>query len=34
MGPPPYEGYEVTLVVVFGFGTDETLAPRSTRWTF
>lgn len=34
-GPPPYEVvYEVTPVVVFGFGTDETLAPRSTRWRF
>jgi hypothetical protein len=28
------EVYEVTPVVVFGFGTDETLAPRSTRWMF
>jgi nitroimidazol reductase NimA-like FMN-containing flavoprotein (pyridoxamine 5'-phosphate oxidase superfamily) len=33
-GPPPYEVYEVTPVVAFGFGTDETMAPRSTRWTF
>ena len=33
-GPPPYEVYEVTPQVVFGFGTDEALAPRSTRWRF
>lgn len=33
-GPPPYEVYEVTPAVVFGFGTDETFAPRSTRWRF
>ncbi len=33
-GPPPYEVYEITPTVVFGFGTDEVHAPRSTRWTF
>jgi nitroimidazol reductase NimA-like FMN-containing flavoprotein (pyridoxamine 5'-phosphate oxidase superfamily) len=33
-GPPPYEVYEITPVVAYGFGTDETLAPRSTRWEF
>lgn len=33
-GPPPYEVYEVIPSVVFGFGTDETFAPRSTRWRF
>jgi nitroimidazol reductase NimA-like FMN-containing flavoprotein (pyridoxamine 5'-phosphate oxidase superfamily) len=33
-GPPPYEVYEITPVVAYGFGTDEELAPRSTRWTF
>jgi hypothetical protein len=33
-GPPPYVVYEVTPRVVFGFGTDEELAPRSTRWRF
>lgn len=31
-GPAPYHLYEVTPSVVFGFGTDEELAPRSTRW--
>jgi Pyridoxamine 5'-phosphate oxidase len=31
-GPPPYDVYEVTPKVAFGFGTDETLAP--TRWRF
>jgi nitroimidazol reductase NimA-like FMN-containing flavoprotein (pyridoxamine 5'-phosphate oxidase superfamily) len=33
-GPPPYEVYEITPTVVFGFGTDEDHAPRSARWTF
>lgn len=33
-GPPPYQAYEVTPSVVFGFGTDEDLAPRTTRWRF
>jgi uncharacterized pyridoxamine 5'-phosphate oxidase family protein len=33
-GPPPYQPYAVTPTVVFGFGTDERFAPRSTRWTF
>jgi nitroimidazol reductase NimA-like FMN-containing flavoprotein (pyridoxamine 5'-phosphate oxidase superfamily) len=33
-GPPPYEVYEITPTVVFGFGTDEVHAPRSTRWSF
>jgi hypothetical protein len=31
-GPPPYDAYEVTPEVAFGFGTDETLVP--TRWRF
>jgi nitroimidazol reductase NimA-like FMN-containing flavoprotein (pyridoxamine 5'-phosphate oxidase superfamily) len=33
-GPPPYEVFEVIPSVVFGFGTDESFAPRSTRWQF
>lgn len=33
-GPPPYEIYVVRPTVVFGFGTDEAFAPRSTRWRF
>ena len=33
-GPPPYEVYAVSPEVVFGFGTDDELAPRSTRWRF
>jgi nitroimidazol reductase NimA-like FMN-containing flavoprotein (pyridoxamine 5'-phosphate oxidase superfamily) len=33
-GPPPYEVYGITAAVVFGFGTDETFAPLSTRWRF
>ncbi|MGH8903569.1 MAG: pyridoxamine 5'-phosphate oxidase family protein [Egibacteraceae bacterium] len=31
-GPPPYDVYEVTLTVAFGFGTDGSL--NSTRWRF
>jgi Pyridoxamine 5'-phosphate oxidase len=31
-GPPPYDVYEVTPTVAFGFGTDETFVP--TRWRF
>lgn len=31
-GPPPYDVYEVTPNVAFGFGTDETVVP--TRWRF
>lgn len=33
-GPPPYEIYAITPTVVYGFGTDEEHAPRSTRWRF
>ncbi len=33
-GPPPYEVFEITPTVVFGFGTDDEHAPRSTRWRF
>ena len=33
-GPPPYAVYEVTPSVVYGFGTDDELAPLSTRWRF
>jgi hypothetical protein len=33
-GPPPYRPYAVYPEVVFGMGTNETLAPRSTRWRF
>jgi len=30
-GPPPSEVYEITPTVVYGFGTDDDHAPRSTR---
>ena len=33
-GPPPYEVYAVRPRRVFAFGTDDELAPRSTRFTF
>lgn len=33
-GPPPYQPYAITPVTVYGFGTDERYAMRSTRWRF
>lgn len=33
-GPPPYLVYAFEPITVRGFGTDEHLAPRSTRWDF
>jgi hypothetical protein len=33
-GPPPYRPYAITPTVVFGFGTDDETAPRTTRWQF
>lgn len=33
-GPPPYQPYVVNPVVVYGLGTNEHFAPRSTRWRF
>lgn len=33
-GPPPYDVYEITPAVAYGFGVDEILGPRSTRWHF
>ena len=31
-GPPPYDVYELSPAIIFGFGTDGTLSP--TRWRF
>jgi hypothetical protein len=33
-GPPPFIAYAFEPVTVRGFGTDEALAARSTRWDF
>jgi hypothetical protein len=33
-GPPPYVAYRIRPGTVFAFGTDDTAAPRSTRWRF
>ena len=33
-GPPPYQPYALTPDVIFGLGTNETFAMRSTRWRF
>lgn len=33
-GPPPYDVYAFEPVTVWGFGTDERYAARSTRWAF
>jgi uncharacterized pyridoxamine 5'-phosphate oxidase family protein len=33
-GPPPYRVYQITPVTVYGFGTDDGLGVRSTRFRF
>ena len=33
-GPPPYRVYAYDPVTVWGFGTDDRYATRSTRWDF
>lgn len=33
-GPPPFHIFEVRPATVYGFGTDEEYANRSTRWRF
>ena len=33
-GPPPYQVYGFEPVTVWGFGTDDRYAARSTRWDF
>ena len=33
-GPPPYQVYAFEPVTVWGFGTDDRYAARSTRWDF
>jgi hypothetical protein len=33
-GPPPYRVYAYEPVTVWGFGTDDRYATRSTRWDF
>jgi hypothetical protein len=33
-GPPPYEPYEVTPTSVYGWGTDDVIGRRHTRWSF
>lgn len=33
-GPPPYQPFAITPTTVYGFGTNEFFAPRSTRWRF
>jgi len=33
-GPPPYQPYAITPTTVYGFGTDDRFAARSTRWRF
>jgi hypothetical protein len=33
-GPPPYRAHGFEPVTVWGFGTDERYAERSTRWDF
>lgn len=33
-GPPPYEPYQITPTVVYGFGFADSLVHRHTRWRF
>jgi Pyridoxamine 5'-phosphate oxidase len=33
-GPPPYQPYALAPDVIYGLGTTETYALRSTRWRF
>jgi uncharacterized pyridoxamine 5'-phosphate oxidase family protein len=33
-GPPPYQPFALNPDVIFGLGTNETYAMRSTRWRF
>lgn len=33
-GPPPYQPYAITPTIIYGLGTNEPYAPRSTRWRF
>ena len=33
-GPPPYEPYQVTPTAVYGWGTNDIIGPRHTRWSF
>lgn len=33
-GPPPYRVYQITPVAAYGFGTDDNLGVRSTRFRF
>jgi len=33
-GPPPYQVYAFEPITVWGFGTDDRYARRSTRWDF
>lgn len=33
-GPPPYAVHRISPAVAHAFGTDETTAARSTRWTW
>jgi hypothetical protein len=33
-GPPPYRAYQITPRLVYGFGTDDNLGVRSTRFRF
>ena len=33
-GPPPYLVFRLEPRLAYGFGTDETWAPRTTRWRF
>jgi PPOX class probable F420-dependent enzyme len=33
-GPPPYEPYQIIPKAVYGWGTNDVIGPRHTRWLF
>ncbi|HXW82214.1 MAG TPA: hypothetical protein VEJ84_22135, partial [Acidimicrobiales bacterium] len=33
-GPAPYEPYQMTPTVVYGWGTGDSIGARHTRWRF
>jgi hypothetical protein len=33
-GPPPYQPYTITPTAVYGWGTNDIIGPRHTRWSF
>jgi hypothetical protein len=34
VGPAPYEPYQITPAIAYGWGTDDVVGRRHTRWSF